>query len=636
MRLSRLLTIVAASVFSLARSSAQGDEDRAVKSFSLPETQSARALYERARGHVDAERWSDAISGLQELLEVHRGAVLGAERRDALGRRSQQDMHAGVANRVTRLLTELGPKARGAYRDRFEPMASAELARARRTGEARAAQAFVELARRWPITVAAENAWLALGDLELERGDVDAAKLAWRRGEQLARDLGDPLELGAVRSGLLDPRDARQTALPVPPSGGLRLDDGTQTLGPLPGPDCHAWRRKLVDDDPNLAGSLRSAQGAPVMHPVVVGDRVLVSTPLRLLAYNAYSGHREWRSEEDRGWKEVDAGRLRVWDQGDRQERSLERKDFFQGINGAALMLAPTAWGDVAVAALQVPVSAVTNFQYQHIQVTTITPERRLFAFDLGSGELLWSHLPPPLWDGESGSFIDRMRVAGPPIAWQGRVYAPFYRMQGRIEFHVGCFDLYTGALLWSTALISGQVELNMFGRQHRELAAPPLLIHGDRVIAMTQLGAIAALDVFTGDIAWETLYDQLPLPAAEGFQAGERDELWLASPPAVADGVVVATPIDCADLIGIDVERGTLLWSKPHSRVARLPTKLALLGADDHSVVLGSAAQVIQLASNAGLATTQGPGESSWSDRVLGDAYLAPDSQPRPLLVGD
>jgi outer membrane protein assembly factor BamB len=636
MRALRLLILVAAGALSSAPSSAQGDEERAIKSFSLPETQSARSLFERARGHVDAQRWSDGISGLQELLEVHRGAVLGPERRDDLGRKSQQDVHAGVAKRVTELLTRLETKARGAYRDRFEQMAGAELLRARRTGDARAAQALVELARRWPITVAAEHAWLALGDLELERGNVDAALLAWRRGEGLARDLGDPLVLGTSREGLLDPREARKNELPEPVSGGLRLDDGTRTLGPLPGPDCHAWRRKLIDDDPNIGGALRSTQGSPVMHPVLVGDRVLVQTPLRLLAYNAYSGHREWRSDEAPGWQKVDAREVRVYDRAERREHVLQRSEFFQGVNGPALMLAPTAWGNVAVAALQVPISVLPNWKYQNIQVTTITPERRLFAFDLGSGEPLWSHLPPPLWDGESGSFTDRMRVAGPPIAWQGRVFAPFYRMQGRIEFHVGCFDLYTGALLWSTALISGQVELNMFGRQHRELAAPPVLVHGDKVIAMTQLGVLAALDVFTGDIVWETLYDQLPLPAAEGFSPGERDEYWLASPPVVADGVVVATPLDCEDLIGVDVERGTLLWSKSQTRIARMTTKLALLGADDHSVVLGSASQVIQLASNAGLATQQAPSDFSWSDRVLGEAFLGPDTQPRPLLVGD
>lgn len=638
MRFVRWLTFAFASFGSLAGASAQSGDERDVKSFSLPATQSARALYERSVGHVDAQRWSDAISGLQELLELHRGAVLGAERRDSLGRRSQQDVHTGVTRRVLALLSSLAPEARKTYRERFGASAAAELERARHGGDA---QGLVELARRWPITLEAEHAWLALGDLEFERGNGESAKLAWLRAEALAKELGDELPLGATRIALLDPsqdpsRDpsaSASRALSTPASGSLRLDDGAQPSGPLPGPECHVWRRKLSEDDPTISTSLRWTQAAPVMTPVLVGDRLLVATPLRLIAYNAYSGHREWRSEELGSWKDVDAGRVRVAD----TDRVLQRGEFFQGVNGQALMLAPTAWGNVAVAALQIPYSNLGNWKYQNIQVTTITPERRLFAFDLTTGEPLWSHLPPPLWDGESGAFPERMRVAGPPVAWQGRLYAPFYRMQGRVEFHVGCFDLYSGKLLWSTALISGQVELNMFGRQNRELATPPLLIHRDRVVAQTQLGTLAALDAFTGDIAWETLYDQLPLPPAQGYSSGERDEFWLPSPAVVADGVVVATPLDCADLIGIDLEHGTLLWSKPHSRMStRNLAKLALLGADERSVVLGSAAQVIQIAANAGLATPQGPTEQSGSDRALGEAFLGPENQPRPLLVGD
>lgn len=625
--------LVVVAPASLARAQ---DDDREVKSFSLPETASAKQLFDRAREHADAGRFGDAISGFQELVEQHRGAVLGAERRDPRGRASQQDFHTGVVARVTELLIGLPEDARRIYRERFGTLAAGEFGRACRAGDARA---LAELARRWPITVAAEQAWVALGDLEFERGNVDAALLAWRRADELARALGDTLELGATRAALFDAASDAARSLARPSAGALVLDDGERAhdglpeLGPLPGEECHVWRRKLLEDDPSVAVSLRYTQSAPVMTPVLVGDRVLVSTPLRLIAYNAYSGHREWRSEEHPGWKEVDAGRVRP----DDADRALQRSDFFQGINADALMLAPTAWGNVAVAALQIPYTTLRNDKYQNIQITTITPERRLFGFDLATGDLLWSHLPPPLWDGESGSFSERMRVAGPPVAWQGRVFAPFYRMQGRVEFHVGCFDLYTGALYWSTQLISGQVELNMFGRQSHELATPPLLIHDGRVIAQTQLGALAAIDAFSGDIVWESLYEQIPLPQAQGYQSGQRDEVWLASPAVVADGVVVAAPLDCDDLIGVDAEHGTLLWSKPHSRLAsRITSRLALLGADERSVVLGSAAQVLQLASRAGLSASQGPTDLTWSERALGDGFLGPENQPRPLLVGE
>jgi len=93
------------------------------------------------------------------------------------------------------------------------------------------------------------------------------------------------------------------------------------------------------------------------------------------------------------------------------------------------------------------------------------------------------------------------------------RVLVPMYRLRGRVEYHVACFELATGALSWSANLISGQRELNMFGRHVQEFSGPPLVVAGDRVIALTQLGTIAALDLYTGDVLWETLYNQLALP---------------------------------------------------------------------------------------------------------------------------
>src|SRR6185436_2609210 len=101
---------------------------------------------------------------------------------------------------------------------------------------------------------------------------------------------------------------------------------------------------------------------------------------------------------------------------------------------------------------------------------------------------------------------------------------------------------------------------------QHKELCAPPLEVSGDRVIALTQLGAVAALDLFSGEILWETLYEQIPLPAAEGFSPSNRDEAWRNAPPVVAYATVIAAPTDSRDLLGVDLAQGTLLWTKPQS----------------------------------------------------------------------
>ncbi len=613
---SCVLGAIALSPFVVAQNpsaSSEGD----VHSFSIPDLLYAKTWFESARGHIAAQRFGDAISDLQRMLESYRGAVLGAERKDPSGRHSEQDFHPGAARRAFETLFELPEAGRKLYRDRYEVTAGLDLARAKATGDRRA---LADVAFQYPLTLAAQHAWVALGDVEVEMGDLEAGVMAWQRAADFAQRLGDALDLGAARNALVAGDRAAKLPALEPAGAAFVLDDGSKTLGPIPGPDCHAWKRRLMEDDPGLPFAQSGGTDSYNLFPVVADETVYVSTTMRLIAYNAYSGHPVWRSDEAPGWAGLPPTR---------------RADFLQHINFPALLAAPAVWGSVAVTALQVPVAQVTNSAYNGIPITTITPDRRLFAFDADTGEPLWNHLPPLLWDGESGDFQARMRVAGPPIAWQGRVLAPFYRMQGRVEYHVGCFDLYTGHLLWSTALISGQVELNMFGRQSRELCTAPLAICGDRVIALTQLGAIAALDVFTGEIEWETLYDQIPLPRAEGFSAGERQEVWKNAPPVVADGVVVATPFDSNDLIGVDLAEGTLLWSAPYSRLRGPRVQLSLLGASPGAVVVGGAGQVVELRSRTGLAARGGPTDMLASDRQLADSFSISNDQPRPLLAG-
>ncbi|HVS10112.1 MAG TPA: hypothetical protein VMS76_09585, partial [Planctomycetota bacterium] len=72
-----------------------------VKSFALPETRVARALFERAEQHAGAKRFAEAIALYQALIEEHAGDVLAAERpAGANGRSSQQPVHPGAAQRA--------------------------------------------------------------------------------------------------------------------------------------------------------------------------------------------------------------------------------------------------------------------------------------------------------------------------------------------------------------------------------------------------------------------------------------------------------------------------------------------------------------------------------------------------------
>ncbi|HVS17856.1 MAG TPA: PQQ-binding-like beta-propeller repeat protein, partial [Planctomycetota bacterium] len=470
----------------------------------------------------------------------------------------------------------------------------------------------------------ARQAWWSLGDFEFELGEREAARAAWQRAARATREAG--LELG--------PGAERRLEL-VWPAEGEGPDESAPNASaeiPPPGAEAQSWRVRVDEAKSWYPFAIGYRGGGFNLLPLCTDDRVLVSNSLRLFAFDAWSGRELWRTDEAPGWDDVDQNRAL-----DAEGDLLRRSDFFQAVDHASVLIAPAASASVAVAALQVPVTLVGNKRYQRIPITTVIPDRRLFAYDLASGEPLWNHMPPSGWDGESGAFAERMRVAGPPVVSGSRVLVPTYRLQGRIEYHVACYDLGSGALLWSTALISGQVSLNMFGRQSREFAAAPLVVEGERVLALTQLGALAALDLYTGDILWETLYDSLPLPRNEyGLDTPMRPQRWNNSAPLVEGDVVLATPLDSNDLIAVDAASGALLWSLSYrSLVGARPSgeRWTLLGSDAETVYL-SGTSVVACRAPAGLHGTQPPSEFVLSPLITSDTPPRAAFGPRWIVA--
>ena len=62
-----------------------------------------------------------------------------------------------------------------------------------------------------------------------------------------------------------------------------------------------------------------------------------------------------------------------------------------------------------------------------------------------------------------------------------------------------------------------------MFGRPPHEFSAPPLVVEGGRVFAQTQLGTVACMDLFSGDVLWQTRYEQI---AAASLSVAQVDPL--------------------------------------------------------------------------------------------------------------
>ena len=619
------------------------DEGAAITGFSIPNTRSAAARLERARGHLVAERWNEALEDLQELLETHRGELVRGEEEEGPPR------FVGAGREARSLLGALSGEPLEIYRRKHGARAEAALELARREGDR---QAVIEVAERWPATAAAVRAWWTLGDLELEAGSLGEARRAWARAltrrleeagargpAHLAAD--DPtswrlaLEDLSSNGGALDPAEtarvelvlellgetsplAHTEARAAAPGGSLRLPGPGEGATGAPGPDASTWSRPF-----RLPPQRPFEHGASNLFPVRWEDIVFLSDSLQLFAVHAFSGELAWESDLPDGWDSLGS----------------RRGEFFEGISREDTMIAPAAAQGVVVSAHQVPISDITNETFRNISITTVIPDRRLFAYDAETGQELWNHAPAPDWDGESGDFLERMSVAGPPVISASRVLVPVHRMYGRIEFYVACYDLVTGEVLWATQLVSGQRELNMFARAEREFSAPPVRVEGDRVVVLTQLGAIASLDLFSGEILWETLYDQITPPQRSHFQAQRLRNLWRNAPPVVADGVVVATPFDGRDLLGLDLETGQTLWEVSNSWIEHVSGAErgssidVLLGADRHTVFLGSW-PVVALRSTGGLAR-EAPRELAWR-HPADEVQLNESTSARGLVLAD
>lgn len=539
--------------------------------FTLNQDREAAQRAQRLDGHLTAGRFERAFDELERLLADHGGDVLPLTfSQDPPGQRpSLQPRHLGAAAWATAQLERLPPAGLAEYERRFGSAAELALEAALGAGDGAALAA---LLARWPVARASQRAALALGDLELARGHRGTAAHWWQRAESLALRLGIEGQTPALA--------LRRAALESLPGGQrrsaeLRLPGEGETIGELPSGTLERWR---IDLPPGPFNGLGARTDFFNVIPVIHGERVYVNTTLELICCDAFSGQELWSSGEPAGWERL--GRA-------------ARSDFFRGLDYEGLLAAPAAAEGVVVAALQIPFSIHDNEDIEGLTIMRRLPQRRLFAFDARSGRRLWSHECPPDWDGGPlPDFEQEMAVAGPPAIREGLVLVPCVRMEGRVKLHVAAYDLWSGRLVWQTQVVTGQRELNMFNRHEREYSAPPVRIEGERVLVATQLGTLAALDLFTGRILWQALYDQIPLPGTHGYLTVERRRVWRNAPPLVADGLVLCTPIDSEDLIGVELDSGRTRLSvsnellRPRNSGGRAVD--LLLGADSERLWLG------------------------------------------------
>lgn len=201
---------------------------------------------------------------------------------------------------------------------------------------------------------------------------------------------------------------------------------------------------------------------------------------------------------------------------------------------------------------------------------------RRLWAFDVDSGGMVWKYQEPDI----SQSYRITPNSQFPPIFTKGRLYAYQFREEKKIWRPWGgnhptlvCLDPASGRVIWETKLAVIPNEAKIKGR-HCDGSAP--VEYGGAIYVQSNCGVIAAVDASTGEILWLKKYNQIPQAINEDMKYRRDYVSWWPSFPVVHGGILYAASSDADAFYGLNALTGKTVLTFPRGRSAQF------LGADD------------------------------------------------------
>lgn len=318
----------------------------------------------------------------------------------------------------------------------------------------------------------------------------------------------------------------------------------------------------------------------PSMHPIIVGDSVIVRTPTRMKSFSLSTGKLLWEAANEdalrdiveRSTKEENARRA------DDIERGLARRLWGNGTFGSI-----SSDGSRVFAVEELSFGAGPD--YRRLIVTSDGKQRLdpgwqkshniLAAYDVHTGKLLWEVGGPK---DAVGVELDNIFFLGPPAFVAGRLF-----VIGEVGRQTKLYQLdsATGKKVWSLTL------------EHREnqkqIAFSPYLpiwllepeSHRSGAIGSSDGGVLVcpvsqnrfvAVNLATRGILWTYSPDeQVASVNTSNWQqmllaSSEREQTarWAAGSATLIEDRTLLTPIDSGKLLCIRTNDGVLLWEKP------------------------------------------------------------------------
>jgi outer membrane protein assembly factor BamB len=586
----------------------------------VPTDRQQERLLDRARRLVGDAQWSDAATLLDEILGAEQDSFFRRPAdRDGAARRTW----ASVKSEAARQISALPPAGREAYQLQFRARADRLLAAAVAANDA---PAILAVARRWFATPAGQRAALlaAVDALEsnqplsaaawLDRLDSTDAALAPTLAvmQAMARErAGDPaaataiLEKARTSSRAAARIGGRDVTLSFPPGRGLEWlrDVAGQPGRPAGGaewwqPRGNAGRNAVavasrpllvpryrvpLARHPEEARRLeamrrecadRGAAAYPAGAPLAVAGTILVRAPLGLLAIDFASGKRTWLQPGPRAAGDDESGPEVV-------ARTFD--DFTGGgiSSDGRLVFVVESHPDVLAARA----AAANPFAVPQREAAW-QGGNHLAAYDVTDhGRPAWRL--PARKDGavgRGGPLESTTWFVGGPLVVGDRLYVV---VEERAELRLDVLQAADGRTVWSQPLAELDESRAITSREAvaRRLAggAPAL---GDGVLVCPLgAGAVVAVDLANRTLLWA--HDYARSPPAGGDAGGNGMRLrafppglrpvdagdgpagmpragWCDDGPVVADGRVLLTPHDSAEVHCLDVRTGAVRWKLP------------------------------------------------------------------------
>lgn len=535
------------------------------------------ATLRKARAHAEAREWSTACEALQRLLDEPDDSIC----------RLPGGKWGSVRGEVRRILTACPPEALETYRRQYAGIARQRLQEALETDNS---AVIVEVALRYPLTEAGDEAANRLGSRHFDRGEFGLAarwfeglyetdavlsrKPAWRlKGALAARRAGLPelaeKLLKGLDSGRLPPGQAEVGGGPVEAT--VWLEAHSRSRSPAPAA-LEEWplfygspqhNGVAAGGDPLLLKrwSQPTSQSAPVrtqlsylledldyqgctplptFFPLMVGGKVIFRTLHGVQVVDADTGRIAWETPD-----EVSAERLLAEMPSDELMPFSQRVNFAMGRN----VLVPRHFGGSA------EYHPLTSLLFRNANYGIISSDaegRRLYVVE---DQPILSHRPPGQVFGEDAPDADGF----------GRSYS---------TNRLSAYDLNTGRSLWEVGgpVLNDPFELPLAGRFF--FGAP--VVDGDELLVVGEKGneiRLFALDPRTGAEKWSQLiaYSDVKIES-------DLVRQWWTCEVAAGSGVIVC-PTTVGWLVGLDRQTHAVLWAHRYAGERRRRDPAAGMG---------------------------------------------------------